>query len=75
MNGLRLVDRSLAPVMLRTMTRRYVVGMVLYVVAYALLFVDVSLSLALVVALALIFILPELESGTEKPEESAEKLD
>jgi uncharacterized membrane protein len=44
----RLVDRNLDPALLRAMTRRYVIGMVLYVVAYALAFANVVLSLALV---------------------------
>jgi len=55
----RLVDRSLDPSLLRAMTRRYVLGMLLYVVAFALAFVSPAASLALVVILALIFVLPE----------------
>ena len=49
--------------------------MVLYVVAFALRFVNAVLSLVLVVGLALIFILPEPGSRPEKSEESTEKPD
>jgi uncharacterized membrane protein len=55
----RLVDRSLDPFILRAMTRRYLAGMVAYLVAFALAFVNVTASLALIVALALLFVLPE----------------
>ena len=58
-NGYRLVDRNLDPATLRAMTRRYVAGMVLYIAAFALTFVNVVLSLVLVVGLALLFVLPE----------------
>jgi len=55
----RLVSRNLDPNLLRTMTRRYVLGTVAYLIAFALAFVSVSASLALIVVLALIFVLPE----------------
>ena len=55
----RLVDRSVDPSLLRAMTRRYVLGMLLYVAAFALAFVSAAASLALIVILALIFVLPE----------------
>ncbi len=57
--GYRLVDRSADPSVLRAMTRRFVLGMLLYIVAFALAFVSVAASLALIVALALLFVLPE----------------
>ena len=63
-NGYRLVDRNLDPVTLRAMTRRYVAGMVLYALTFALTFVNVVLSLALVVGLALLFVLPEPGNGS-----------
>jgi hypothetical protein len=44
---------------LRAMTRRYVVGLMLYVGAFALTFVSVAASLALIVVLGLVFGLPE----------------
>jgi MFS family permease len=55
----RLVDWSLSPALLRSMTRRYVAGMVLYILAFALAFVSVVATLLLIVALALLFVLPE----------------
>jgi TMEM175 potassium channel family protein len=55
----RLVDRRADPSVLRAMTRRFVLGMFLYIVAFALAFVSVTASLALIVALALLFVLPE----------------
>jgi uncharacterized membrane protein len=55
----RLVDRNLDPALLRVMTRRYVFGMVAYLVAFALAFVNVAASLILIVILALLFVLPE----------------
>jgi uncharacterized membrane protein len=67
--GCRLVNRDLYPATLRTMTSRYVVGMVLYVAAFALTFLNAVLSLVLVIGLALIFVLPEPGS---QPEGSAE---
>ena len=57
----RLVDRAVDPHLLRAMTRRYVFGMILYILAFALAFVSPAASLALIVILALIFILPEPE--------------
>jgi len=71
-NGYRLVDGNLDPAPLRAMTRRYVAGMVLYAVTFALTFVNAVLSLALVVGLALLFVLPEPGSRAGKPEASAE---
>ena len=55
----RLVNRNLDPSLLRAMTRRYVFGMVAYLVAFALAFVNVAASLILIVVLALLFVLPE----------------
>ena len=55
----RLVDRSLDPSLLRAMTRRYVLGMFLYILAFALAFVSPAASLGLIVILALVFVLPE----------------
>ena len=55
----RLVDRAVDPHLLRAMTRRYVFGMILYILAFALAFVSLAASLALIVILALIFVLPE----------------
>ena len=55
----RLVDRGLDPSLLRAMTRRYMLGMVAYVLVFLLAFVNVAASLALIVALALLFVLPE----------------
>jgi uncharacterized membrane protein len=71
-NGYRLVDRNLNPVTLRAMTRRYIVGMALHVATFALTFVNVVLSLVLVVGLALLFVLPEPESQPGKAEAAAE---
>jgi uncharacterized protein (DUF58 family) len=55
------VDRAVDPLLLRAMTRRYVFGMLLYILAFALAFFSASASLALIVILALIFVLPEPE--------------
>ena len=55
----RLIDRSVDPPLLRAMTRRYILGMLLYILAFALAFVSPAASLALIVILALIFVLPE----------------
>ena len=55
----RLVSRNLDPSLLRAMTRRYVLGTVAYLIAFALAFVSVTASLVLIVILALIFVLPE----------------
>jgi len=57
--GYRLLDHDLEPRLLRAMTRRYVLGTVAYLVAFALVFVSVTASLALIVVLALLFVLPE----------------
>ena len=45
----RLVDRNLHPALLRSMTRRYVVGMALYILAFALAFINVVVTLFLIV--------------------------
>lgn len=71
-NGYRLVDRNLDPATLRAMTRRYIAGMGLYVTTFALTFVNVVLSLVLVIGLALLFVLPEPGSRPGKPEVAAE---
>ena len=63
----RLVDRNLHPALLRSMTRRYVVGMALYILAFALAFINVVVTLLLIVGLALLFILPEQASVLVKP--------
>jgi len=57
----RLIDRTVDPLLLRAMTRRYVFGMLLYILAFALAFLSPAASLALIVVLALIFVLPEPE--------------
>ena len=54
------------------MTWRYVAGMVLYAITFALTFVNVVLSLTLVVGLALLFVLPEPRSRPGVPEASVE---
>jgi hypothetical protein len=41
------------------MTRRYLLGAVAYLLVFLLAFVNVAASLALIVALALLFVLPE----------------
>jgi uncharacterized membrane protein len=64
--GYRLVDRNLDPGLLRVMTRRYVFGMVAYLVAFALAFVNVAASLLLIVVLALLFVLPEPAERSRK---------
>jgi ABC-type transport system involved in cytochrome bd biosynthesis fused ATPase/permease subunit len=55
------VDRAVDPLLLRAMTRRYVFGMLLYILAFALAFFSAAASLVLIVILALIFVLPEPE--------------
>lgn len=65
--GNGLLDRDLDSTMVRAMTRRYMVGMLLYIVAFGLAFVSVSLSLAVILVLALLFILPEPGERTQKP--------
>ena len=55
----RLVDRNLSPEKLNAMSRRFVVGLASYAVAFALAFVTPILSLALIIGLALLFVLPE----------------
>jgi len=63
----RLVARNLDPGLLRAMTRRYVFGMVGYLVTFALAFVNVAASLALIVILALLFVLPEPGERSKLP--------
>jgi uncharacterized membrane protein len=61
----RLIDRNVDLSLLRAMTRRYVLGMFLYLFAFVLAFVSPTASLALNLILALLFILPELDgTGT-----------
>lgn len=60
----RLVSRDLEPGLLRAMTRRYVLGTVAYLVAFVLAFLSVTVSLALIIVLALLFVLPEPGGGT-----------
>jgi uncharacterized membrane protein len=55
----RLVNRDLVPRLLRAMTRRYLIGATLYIVAFAIAFVSALASLVLIVGLALLFVLPE----------------
>jgi MFS family permease len=62
----RLVDRNLHPALLRSMTRRYVVGMALYILAFALAFINVVVTLLLIVGLALLFVLPEPDERPRK---------
>lgn len=63
--GYRLLDRSLSPGALRVMTRRYVVGTLLYAVTFVISFVSVTLTLTLIIGLALTFMLPE--PGSRSP--------
>ncbi len=69
-SGNRLV-RGVDPRLLRAMTRRYVSGVLLYIVAFALAFVGVVASLALILALALLFVLPE-PGDRQRPESKAD---
>jgi uncharacterized membrane protein len=55
----RLVNMNLDPLLLRAMTRRYLIGAALYIVAFAIAFVSALASLVLIVGLALLFVLPE----------------
>ena len=55
----RLLDERLDPVLVRGMTRRYMLGTFFYLLAFLLAFVSLTASLALILILALIFILPE----------------
>ena len=50
------------------MTRRYMVGIVLYKLAFTLAFVNVAVTLFLIVGLALLFVLPE---PTERPRKNS----
>jgi uncharacterized membrane protein len=71
----RLVNRNLDPYLLRTMTRRYLLGTVAYLLVFLLAFVNVAASLALIVALALLFVLPEPidRPGKEDPTRTRER--
>ncbi len=69
-SGNRLV-RGAGPCLLRAMTQRYVIGVLLYVVAFALALVSVVASLALILALALLFVLPE-PGDRQRPESKAD---
>jgi uncharacterized membrane protein len=71
----RLVNRNLDPHLLRTMTRRYLLGTVAYLLVFLLAFVNVAASLALIVALALLFVLPEPidRPGKEDPTRTRER--
>jgi len=62
----RLLDQSLDLTIIRAMTRRYVLGMLFYVLAFAISFVSLAASLVLLVVLALLFILPEASERTPK---------
>jgi uncharacterized membrane protein len=67
----RLVNRNLDPHQLRAMTRRYLLGMVAYLLVFLLAFVNVAASLALIVVLALLFVLPEPGERTSENERPA----
>jgi uncharacterized membrane protein len=58
-NDYRLVNRPLNPRLLRAMTRRYLIGAALYIIAFAIAFISAVASLGLIVGLALLFVLPE----------------
>jgi len=60
----RLLDQSVDPAMVRSMTRRFILGTFFYVLAFLLAFVSLTISLILLVGLALIFILPEPSERT-----------
>jgi hypothetical protein len=49
------------------MTRRYVAGMVAYLLTFLIAFVNVTASLVLIVILALLFVLPEPGERTKPP--------
>jgi TMEM175 potassium channel family protein len=59
----RLVGRAVDPLLLRAMTRRYVVGLLLYILAFVLAFLSPAASLGLIILLALVFVLPEPEGS------------
>ena len=54
------------------MTRRYLLGVVLYILAFVLSFLSPAASLTLNVILALLFILPEPDSTRATRRRSAE---
>lgn len=58
-NGYRLVTGDLDPAVLKAMTGRYIIGMVLYLAAFGLAFVNIWVSLAVIFGLALLFVGPE----------------
>lgn len=60
----RLLDERMDLTLIRAMTRRYVLGAFFYVLAFLIAFVSLAASLALLVVLALIFILPEPSDRT-----------
>jgi len=68
----RLLDQSVDPAMVRAMTRRFILGTFFYVLAFLLAFVSLTISLILLVGLALIFILPESSerTSTRRPQRS-----
>jgi len=55
----RLVSRNLNLRLLQAMTRRYLIGAALYIIAFAVAFISAVASLVLIVGLALLFVLPE----------------
>lgn len=68
--GYRLVDRSLHPAQLWALTKRYLAGVALYWLAFALAFFSTIASLVIIAGLAALFVLPEpsirdQESGRE----------
>jgi len=70
----RLLDQSLDLTIIRAMTRRYVLGMLFYVLAFAISFVSLAASLVLLVVLALLFILPEASERTpERPSRRSQR--
>ena len=56
--GHRLVDKNLAPGLIRQITKKYFAGIFAYLVAFALAFWSIAPSLAIVAAVALVFFLP-----------------
>jgi uncharacterized membrane protein len=69
----RLVDRNLDPFLLRAMTRRYVAGTVAYLITVLIAFVNVTVSLALIVILALLFVLPEPGERRTTPKRTGQR--
>ncbi|MEO7145277.1 MAG: TMEM175 family protein [Bryobacteraceae bacterium] len=56
--GRRLLDKNLDPVFIRRLSMKYRAGSFSYLVAFALAFWSITLSLAIVVALAIVFFFP-----------------